>query len=327
MSSDWSESGTTEALEGTVSYPYVVSPDDLAREAGWSENRLLRRLHGKDLIGRGGGRLAVLPEAAREVLVESGRAFPFRVMACANLKGGIGKTTTTLALATRAASLGYRTTVLDLDPQASASLALGVEVGEDDDIFIDIWAKPADHLPDALYQIQPGLYLLPSSLENSLMDHSLSHPSQQKNAVRGVTAALKDEGMDLVILDCPPSLGAATISALSAAHRLIIPVGADAFSFKGLQLTLAELEAIAETFNLPLPQRSVLFSRYDQRETVSRNALERLQRDYPELLAPVPVRNSSIFSKVLEERTTIFYGSRKHPAREDYIAFVRSILE
>ena len=310
-----------------ISFLYVVSVEDLAKETGWTVEKVLSQLTPEELVSRVGGRMAVLPEASRRLLKLAGRKFPFRVMTCANLKGGIGKTTTALALATRAASLGYRTVVVDLDPQASASLAFGVEAQEGDAIFLDLWSKPEDHLPGALYQIQPGLSLLPSSLENSLLDSNLVHPSMQKKAVREVTQVLRKAGFDLVVLDCPPSLGAATISALSAADRLIIRVGSDAFSFKGLALTLAELEAIADTFNLPLPERSVLFVRYDQRETIARNALERLRREYKKYLAPKPIRTSSIFGKVLEERTTIFYRARKHPVREDYIAFFRTILE
>jgi chromosome partitioning protein len=204
---------------------------------------------------------------------------------------------------------------------------LGVEAGHDDAIFYDLWSKPAEHLPGALYEIQPGLLLLPSSLENSLLDSSLQHPALQKNAVRDVCAVLRQQDADLVVLDCPPSLGAATISALSAAHRLIIPVGTDAFSFKGLALTLSELAAITETFNLSPPERTVLLSRYDQREALARQAWERLQREYPKLLAPRPIRTSSLFGKALEERNTLFAGYRQHPVREDYEIVIRTLLE
>ncbi len=318
--------GDTQSAPGN-GFTYLVNAADLAKEAGISSARLATRLESTDLLHKAGGRTGIYPESARRILQESGRRFPFRVIACANLKGGIGKTTSALALATRAASLGYRTVVIDLDPQASASLALGVEPAEDDAIFYDLWSKPADYLPAALYEIQPGLSLLPSSLENSLLDSSLLNPTLQKNAVREVTLVMRQAGFDLVILDCPPSLGAATISALSAAHRLIIPVGPDAFSFKGLSLTFSELDAITDTFNLKTPQRSVLLIRYDQRETVSRIALERLQREYGKFLAPRPIRSSSLFGKVLENRTTLFSGFRHHPAREDYEVFIRTILE
>jgi chromosome partitioning protein len=310
-----------------TAFPYLVQAADLARETGVSVQKLSARIEPEEWLQRPGGRAGVHPAAARRLMQASGKRFPFRVIAFANLKGGIGKTTSALALATRAASLGYRTCVVDLDPQASATLALGVETAENDAIFLDLWSKPAEHLPAALYEIQPGLMLLPSSLENSLLDSSLANPTQQKNAVRETATALRELDVDLVVIDCAPSLGAGTISALSAAHHLVIPLGADAFSFKGLSLTLAELSAIADTFNLSMPKRSVLLTRYDQRETLSRQALERLQREYRNMLAPRPVRTSSLFGKVLEERQTVFAGFRQHPAREDYEAVIRSWLE
>ncbi len=307
-------------------YPYLISQEDLAWECSQSSMALQQYLSPEDLMPLPGGRSGIDPLAARRILQKFGRGFAFRTMAFANLKGGIGKTTSALALATRAASLGYRTAILDLDPQASASLALGVEAAAEDPIFYDIWSKPADFIPSALYEIQPGLSLLPSSLENSLLDSALAHPSLQKNAVREVCTVLRGHQYDLVVLDCPPSLGAATISALSACHHLIIPLGPDAFSFKGLELTLAELKAIGDTFNLSAPEKTILFTRYDQRETVSRTALERLEKHYAEWLAPRPVRNSSLCSKVLEERKTIFSGFRQSPVREDYAHFARAVL-
>ncbi len=314
-------------MTGQTTYLYLLQPEDLAREMGLALAKLLPQLQADDFVPRMSGRAGLDPVAVRRILKGAGRRYPFRIFAHANLKGGIGKTTSALALATRAASLGYRTVILDLDPQASASLALGVEAGEEDAIFYDLWSKPADHLPGALYEIQPGLLLLPSSLENSLLDSALMHPTLQKNAVRDVCAVLRQQDVDLVVLDCPPSLGAATISALSAAHRLIIPVGTDAFSFKGLALTLSELAAIAETFHLTPPERTVLLTRYDQRETIARQAWERLQRDHPAILAPRPIRTSSLFGKALEDRTTLFAGYRQHPARLDYEVVIRTLLE
>lgn len=314
-------------MTGQPTYLYLLQPEDLAREMGLSLEKVRRQLQPDDYVSRFNSRAGLDPAAVRRLLTSAGRRYPFRIFAHANLKGGIGKTTSALALATRAASLGYRTVVLDLDPQASASLALGVETAEEDAIFYDLWSKPSEHLPAALYEIQPGLLLLPSSLENSLLDSALMHPTLQKNAVRDVCAVLRQQDIDLVVLDCPPSLGAATISALSAAHRLIIPVGTDAFSFKGLALTLSELAAIADTFNLTPPEKTVLLTRYDQRETIARQAWERLQRDYAAIIAPRPIRTSSLFGKALEERTTLFAGYRQHPAREDYEVVIRTLLE
>jgi chromosome partitioning protein len=307
--------------------PHAIALEDLAAELRRSPGRV-RALAGEDhLRTLPGGRTAVLPAGARAALAAAGRRFPFRVVAHANLKGGIGKTTSALARATRAAQLGYRVALVDLDPQASATLALGVEVPDGAPIFYDLWSRPAAYLPAALAPAPGPLALLPSALENSLLDTSLQNPKAQKNAVRDTAAALREAGHDLVVLDCPPSLGAATISALCAAHHLVIPVGTDAFSFKGLELTLQESAAIAETFALPAPAVHVLLARYDARETVAREAWERLRREHGRAVSPEPVRATSLFGKLLDRGEGLFASRRTHPARDAYKALARRILE
>ena len=133
-------------------------------------------------------------------------------------------------------------------------------------------------------------------------------------------------GFDTVIVDCPPSLGIAVISAICAAQTIVIPVGSDAFSLKGLDLTLSEINSICDTFGLPHPAVRILYTRHDQRETVSRNALSKLTERYPNLPLAI-IRTSSEFSKVLAAGETIFTRYAKNSAREDYDRHVSELLE
>ncbi len=167
-----------------------------------------------------GNRKGISPGMVREYLTGLGFSYPFSVVAHINLRGGIGKTTSTISAASRACQYGFKTCILDMDPQGSSSLAFDALPGQEDPIFYDVWQKPSEMVMGSLKKIGDYLYILPSSLENALLDSSLMNPSSQKKAVRGVCDELKANGFDLVVIDCPPSLGIAVISSICAADTI-----------------------------------------------------------------------------------------------------------
>lgn len=301
---------------------YCLSCRELARLLGGMAR--LRPLLAAQGLDQPPARLT--PEQTRRVLADLGHPYHPRVLAFVNLKGGVGKTTSAIHLAARAAQYGYRVCLLDLDSQASASVAFDQTPADDDPIFLDLWQKPHQMLPACLRQVAPGLSLLPSALENALLETALANPAAQKRAVADVCQVLLDAGFDLLICDCPPSLGAAVISSICAADTLVTPLGDDAFSFRGLELTLAEARSIRDTFGLPMPRVRLLLTRLDARLKSSGQAWRRLQKQYPDLLAPTPVRTSSEFAKALERRRTVFAGGRQTTAWQDYDAVTRFLL-
>jgi chromosome partitioning protein len=266
------------------------------------------------------------PSVVREVRRASGVTAPFRVVAVMNLKGGVGKTTSVVTIASRAVQYGFRTCVLDLDAQASATLALGVEPAEGDLIFRDVWAAPAETVPKALHEVQEFFSLLPSALENSVLDVELVRPASQKAAVAAVCDVLGTLGFDLVVVDCPPSLGAASISAACAADTVLVPAGNDAFSLRGIELTMEEVAAIRKTFGLGPVDVRLLCTMVDGRETLSARYPAELAERYGEQLLPGVVRRSTEFSKALERRETIFAAQGRSGPKTDYDRATRALL-
>lgn len=305
---------------------YIMTTQELARLTGESSHRLAQSLGRNELLRLPNGKPGVPPLRLREFLEARGADYSFKVVAHVNLRGGIGKTISSITLATRAVQYGFKTCILDLDSQGSASLAFGKLPGEDDPIFYDVWQRPTEMLPGALQRIEDQLFILPSSLENGLLDINMINPSAQKNAVRGVCAELKANHFDLVVIDCPPSLGTAVISTICAADIIVIPVASDAFSFRGLEITLNEISSICQTFSIRPPQIRILYTKFDRRIKISHDAAARLKTNYARYLIPIYIRTSTDFLKALERGETVFAHSQKSHAKDDYDLYVRSLL-
>jgi len=306
---------------------YLLTVAELAELTGETETQILKAFENDRLLRLSRTRTAIPPPLVREYLRRKGFPGGFKVIAHINLRGGVGKTTTTVTAATRAAAYGFRTCILDLDPQGSSSLALDRVPEEEDPIFYDLWKAPHDMLMGSLKVVQENLLLLPSSLENGLLDSSLIHPGSQKKAVRETCEELRANEFELVFVDCPPSLGTAVISTICASDIIVIPVGSDAFSFKGLSLTLREIASVCDTFQQPLPDIKILYTRFDRRERMAIEGLDRLSSGYSGRFIPIVIRISTEFSKALEKRETVFASHKRSNARDDYDRYLRYLLE
>jgi len=252
--------------------------------------------------------------------------YSFRVLAHINLRGGVGKTTCAVTLATRAKQFGFKTCIIDIDSQASSSLAFNVILEEDDPVFYDVWQKPGEMVMDSIRKIEENLFILPSSLQNGLLDLSLMNPASQKKAVKEVCDVLKNNGFELVIIDCPPSLGTAVISTVCASNIIVIPVCSDIFSLKGIEMTSREVKSICETFSFQAPVVKILYMKYDKREKNSIDTLLMLQEKYSEILVPTQIGTSVLFNKCFLNRETIFAGKTKNRTRDEFDRYARNIL-
>ncbi len=312
--------------ELNLQHKYVLTCEELADLCGTTENEIKENLNQNDCLLMRGGKTGIPPLVVKKYLMKNGIDYTCRVLAIINMRGGIGKTTASITTATRAKQYGFKTCIIDMDPQGSTTLAFDKTPESDEPIFYDIWQKPEDMVMGTIKKIDDDLYIIPSSLENGLLDASLINPSHLKNAVKGVCNVLKTNGFEMIIIDNPPSLGTAVISSVCAADTILVPMFSDAFSFKGLDITINEIHSICSTFNMEEPKVRILFSKYDRRERASETALLELKDRYSKYFIPFPIRTSTEFSKALERRETVFASHRKSTAKEDYDMYVKHIL-
>jgi len=203
------------------------------------------------------------------------RAAPPKVIAIANQKGGVGKTTTAINLATALAAIGQRVVVLDLDPQGNASTGLGVGRAERTSTSYDILVGERPMEEALIDTTVPGLSIIPSDVDLSGAELELSDAPRRsyrlRHAVDRFRRALSAKGQscDYVLIDCPPSLNLLTVNAMTAADSVMVPLQCEFFALEGLSQLMRTIDLVRGNLNKSLVIQGVVLTMYDKRNNLS----------------------------------------------------------
>lgn len=202
-----------------------------------------------------------------------------KVIAIANQKGGVAKTTTTHNLGVAMAAAGKRVLMIDLDSQASLTISAGMEPLEAKRTIVDVLKKNSVPLSECIQQIKERLYIVTSIIDLAPMEmEMLSRASREKILDRALKPVLDD--YDYILIDCPPQLSILTINALSCADGVIIPVKTDYLAYRGLTQLQDSIKEIQELINPGLTVLGVIATLYDTRVSDDREILNLLQKEY-----------------------------------------------
>jgi chromosome partitioning protein len=194
-----------------------------------------------------------------------------RVLALANQKGGVGKTTTAINLGTALAAIGERVLILDLDPQGNASTGLGLDRKSRKASTYDVMSGDKE-LIDVIHDSSvPNLWLAPSTLDLLGVEIEIAGAKDRVTRLRNAIAALPqgDDRFGYVLIDCPPSLNLLTINALTAADAVLVPLQCEFFALEGLSQLLSTVEQVRQSLNPRLTIQGVVLTMYDPRNNLS----------------------------------------------------------
>lgn len=241
-----------------------------------------------------------------------------RVLVVANQKGGVGKTTTAVNVATALAQGGLRVLVIDLDPQGNASTALGVDhpAGRPGTYEVLIEGAPlAEHLvesPEA-----PGLALLPATVDLSGAEIQLvSQVARERRLTRALTAYLAKHHADYVFLDCPPSLGLITLNALVAAGEILLPIQCEYYALEGVSQLLTTVDLVTAELNNSLRLSTVMLTMFDARTKLAAQVADEVRAHFPtQTLRTVIPRSVRISEAPSYGRSVLTYDAASAGAR------------
>jgi chromosome partitioning protein len=248
-----------------------------------------------------------------------------RIIAIANQKGGVGKTTTAVNLSAALATLGYETLLVDMDPQGNATSGVGLDKRAYSPNLYNVLVELLPLEKTIKETALAKLSVAGANADLAGAEIQLVSALARESRLRGALPALKDR-FRFIIIDCPPSLGLLTINALNAAERVIVPIQGEYYAMEGLAQFVDAIQRIQSALNPRLALEGGVLTMFDSRMTLSNQVREEVQKFFGEKLFNTIIPRNIRIAEAPGFGQSIFQYDAKSRGAEAYLAFAQELL-
>ena len=249
-----------------------------------------------------------------------------KIIAIANQKGGVGKTTTSINLAAGLAYLNKKVLLVDFDPQGNATQGVGHRVGLKDLTVYDAILNDTN-VKDCIKNLKkPPLDILPANINLAGADLELAKKEEHREGYLGKALELIKDSYDFIIIDCPPSLGLLNTNALTAADSVLIPVQCEYYALEGITQLLQTIRLVQKLFNPNLKIEGVLLTMYDARTNLSAEVGQEIRKHFKEKTYKTYIPRSIKLSEAPSAGKSIFDYDLKSEGTKAYVALTKEVI-
>ena len=248
-----------------------------------------------------------------------------KIIAVANQKGGVGKTTTSVNLSAAFAEMGKKVLLIDCDPQGNATSGLGIEK---DGLDLSIYDALINDTPmeEIILQTQFGLDMVPSVMDLAGAEVELVNLDDKQYRLKKAVELIKDK-YDYILIDCPPSLGHVTLNALTAADSVLLPLQCEFYALEGLSQLLSTVQLVQEQLNGDLRIEGLVLTMYDSRTNLAEQVVEEVKTHFPDMVYATKIPRNVRLSEAPSFGKPIFAYASSSKGAQASMSLAEEVIE